>query len=30
LAVVLGGGSRTDIATATIPKIIGRLAGVDL
>ena len=28
LAVVLGGGSRTDIATATIPEIIRRLAGL--
>ncbi|MFQ6672301.1 MAG: histone deacetylase [Candidatus Tectimicrobiota bacterium] len=28
LAVVLGGGSRTDIATATIPEIIHRLAGL--
>lgn len=29
LAVVLGGGSRTEIATATIPEIIRRLAGVE-
>jgi len=28
LLVVLGGGSRTDLATALIPPIIGRLAGV--
>jgi acetoin utilization deacetylase AcuC-like enzyme len=28
LAVVLGGGSRTEIATATIPELIRRLAGV--
>lgn len=27
LLVVLGGGSRTDLATALIPPIIGRLAG---
>ncbi len=29
LAVVLGGGSRTDIATATIPEIIRRLADIE-
>jgi acetoin utilization deacetylase AcuC-like enzyme len=29
LAVVLGGGSRTEIATATIPEIIRRLADVE-
>jgi acetoin utilization deacetylase AcuC-like enzyme len=28
LLVVLGGGSRTDLATQLIPPIIGRLAGV--
>jgi hypothetical protein len=28
LLVVLGGGSRTDLATALIPPIIARLAGV--
>ena len=28
LLVVLGGGSRTDIATALIPPVIGRLAGI--
>jgi acetoin utilization deacetylase AcuC-like enzyme len=29
LVVVLGGGSRTDLATLLIPPIIGRLAGAD-
>jgi acetoin utilization deacetylase AcuC-like enzyme len=30
LVVVLGGGSRTDLATALIPPVIARLAGVAL
>jgi acetoin utilization deacetylase AcuC-like enzyme len=28
LLVVLGGGSRTDLATSLIPPVIGRLAGI--